>query len=110
MTGHVSVRLPRKISGEKLEEVCIKVAGELGYRTKSEDEYSRSFSPGSAQIHEEYERTVLRVGNLFPAFRISGIHKGREQDIFYIWSGLFLDGFASEKEIEKYLRILSISI
>lgn len=100
------VDLPKTVSGESLEEACIKAANELGYKAKPQDEFSRRYELGSIHQHDDYDRTNIRVGNLLPALQVREVKKGEQQKYFFVWTG-FPHGFASEKRIQEYLSAVS---
>ena len=100
------IDLPKKVTGENLEEACINAAEEMGYRAKPTDEFRKRYSLGSIQEHSDYDETNIRIGNLLPALQVRGINKGREQDIFYVWTG-WPHGIASDKKVQQYLSTIS---
>src|SRR3989344_1545579 len=100
MSGSIPVDLPKKVTGENLEEACIKAAKDMGYKIKLIDEVRKRYSLGSIQEHSDYIETNIRVGNLFPALRVNGVRKGTEQDRFYVWAGLPF-GIASDAKVQK---------
>ena len=106
MGGAIPVDLPKKMGGENLEQACLKAAAEIGYKARSVDEYKKRYSLGSLHEHRDYGETCIKVGNLIPAFRVVGIIKDREQTRFFLWTG-FPHGFASSRQIETYLSVLS---
>jgi len=106
MGDSIPVDLPKRVTGETLEQACIKAAEEMGYRAKSVDKFSKRYSLGSIQEHSDYEETNIRIGNLLPAFQVRGIEKGKEQDKFFVWTG-GSHGVASDKKVQEYLSIVS---
>ncbi len=100
------VDLPKKVIGETLEQACIKAAEEMGYKAKPTDEFRKRYSLGSIQEHRDYRGTDIRVGNLFPALRVVGIEKGKEQDRFFVWTE-WPFGLASDKRVKAYLSMVS---
>lgn len=106
MAESKKVKLPRKISGEVLERVCIKAAEEMGYRARSLDEFNKGYSLDPIQESSDYMETSIRIGNLFPALQVRCIKKGEYQDGFFIWTG-FPHGVASDKKVQDYLSAVS---
>ena len=104
----IPVDLPKPVTGEALEQACIKAAEEMGYRTKSVDDFTISFSLGSIKRHRDYYRTNIAIRNrlFIPVFQVRGIEKGHEQSRFYVWNGM-PGGIASEQEVQDYLEIVS---
>ena len=102
----IPIDLPKMVTGEALERACIKAAEEMGYRAKTVDEFIRRYSLGSIQEYTDYDRTNLRIGNLFPALQVRGIKKGEEQDRFFVWTG-WPHGIASNRRVEQYLSAVS---
>ena len=102
----IPIDLPKMVAGETLEQVCIKAAEEMGYKTKSRDEFSKGYSLGSVHEYMNYDRTNIRVGNFLPILHVRGIEKGRKQKRFFIWTGLPF-GVASKRTIEQYLSTVS---
>ena len=106
MGDSIPVDLPRRVTGETLEQACIKAAEEMGYRAKSVDNFRRRYSLGSIQEHSDYHETSIRIGNLFPVLEVNGIRKGKEQDKFFVWTG-WPFGVASDKKVQEYLSNVS---
>lgn len=106
MVEVISIDLPQKVSGETLEEACIKAAQEIGYKTKPVDEFIKRYTLGSIQEHKDYYKTSIRVGNIFPALQVENIKKGERQDYFSVIVG-FPIGFASKKKVKEYLSLVS---
>ena len=102
----IPVDLPKTVTGEALEQACIKAAEEMGYRARPVDDFERRYSLGSVQEHKDYNQTNIRIGNLLPALQVIGIRKGEEQNRFFIWTG-WPDGFASDKKVQQYLSAVS---
>lgn len=101
------VNLQKKVTGETLVEVCLKAAKEMGYSAKPRDEFTKEYRLGS--IHEEniYNETAIYLSwGPISSFSLRGIKKGKDNDYFFVWSGLGL-GFAPEKNIKKYLSLVS---
>ena len=102
----IPIDLPKRVTGETLEQACIKAAEEMGYRAKPVDEFSKRYSLGSIQEHMDYDGTNMRIGNLFPALQVRGIRKGDEQNRFFVWTG-WPHVVASEKKVQEYLSTVS---
>ena len=102
----IPIDLPKRVTGEALEQACMKAARNMGYKAKSVDEFRTRYSLGSVHRHNDYAGTNVRIGNLIPAFHVRGIEKGKEQDRFFIWTG-FPSGFASNKRVQEYLSTFS---
>src|SRR3989344_4160613 len=101
------VELPKKVTGENLEQACIKAAGELGYKTKVKDEFTKTYRLGSLHERDDYAGTHIVIkGLLFSALQVHGIKKGSEQDRFYVFTG-FPFGFAPKERVEGYLSLIS---
>jgi len=106
MGDSIQIDLPKRVTGETLEQACIKAAEEMGYRAKPQDEFRKRYSLGSIQEHSDYDVTNIRIGNLFPALQVRGIRKGEEQDRFFVWTG-WPFGVASDKKVQDYLSTVS---
>jgi len=106
MGDSIPIDLPKRVTGETLEQACMKTAEEMGYRAKPIDEFNKRYSLGSLQEHIEYDETSIRIGNLFPVLQVRGIEKGKEQDRFFVWTG-FPHGIASDKKVQEYLNTVS---
>jgi hypothetical protein len=90
-----------------MEAACIKAAEELGYRAEVQDNYER-YELRAATLQRDYVSTEIRVGNLFPAFHVTGIVKDEDQDqgSFDIWTGPPF-GFASEEQVARFLQLVA---
>jgi len=106
MGDTIPVDLPRRVTGETLEQACIKAAEVMGYKAKPVNNFSKRYSLGSIQEHSDYDGTSIRIGNLFPALQVWGIRKGEEQGRFFVWTG-WPHGFASDKKVQEYLSTVS---
>ena len=102
----IPIDLPKRVTGETLEQACIKAAEEIGYKAKPKDEFGKRYSLGSVHEHADYSGTNIRIGNLLPALQVRGIKKGTEQDRFFIWTG-WPHGLASNRAVEQYLSAVS---
>ncbi|MBS3118130.1 hypothetical protein J4417_00415 [Candidatus Woesearchaeota archaeon] len=102
----IPIDLPKKVTGETLEEACIRAAEKMGYKAKPTDRFRKRYSLGSIQEHRDYDETIIRIGNLFPALHVVGIEKGKEQNRFFVWTELPY-GIASNKKVEAYLSMVS---
>ena len=106
------VSLLKKVTGEALEQACTKAAEELGYRAKSKDDFSVSFSLdpslGSIRFHRDYQQTKITLMGLYfiTVLQVRGIKRGQEQDDLRVWTGL-LDATATLKEVQDYLEAVS---
>ena len=107
----IPVDLPKPVTGEALEQACIKAAEEIGYRAKPKDEFSVRFSLGSIQRHRDYDGTYVAIRNrlFIPVLKVRGIIKGQQQNDLYVWNGVtgLLGGIASEQEVQDYLENVS---
>ena len=94
------------MTGEALEQACVKAAEDMGYGTRTKDKFYERYSLGSIHHHIDYGETNIRIGNLIPALGVRGIRKGKDQDSFFIWTG-WPAGFASSKRVREYLSAVS---
>ncbi|MDO8460217.1 MAG: hypothetical protein Q7S74_03855 [Nanoarchaeota archaeon] len=100
------VDLPKMVTGETLEQACVKAAEDMGYKARPKDEFSIRYSLGSIHQHNDYDETNIRIGNLIPALQVRGIEKGKDQNRFFIWTG-WPHGLASNKRVQEYLSAIS---
>lgn len=97
-----TIRLPKHVPGESLEEACIKAAKDLGWKAKPKDRFEIDYSLGSVHKEDRYKDTRIRMRRIFSMFDISGIEKGKTTDYFFIvpWR-------VSERKLEEYLAKVS---
>ena len=98
------VDIGRIVEYKELETALIKAAEDVGWKARVTDEFRTDYKLGSVSEIRKYDGTLVCLrGKIFKALTVS-IYNKNLTDSFYIRN---LSGFASNKNIKKYLSAVS---
>lgn len=104
--SRASIKLEKIIPPDKLEEILIGAAQEVGWKAVVADHFSKIYRLGSVHEEKRYSWTNLNLwGTFLPMAQITFDKRTSTAEVD-LYSG-FGTGFATEKELRKYLIALS---
>ena len=104
-----TLELNKRINGDKIQELLIETAEELGYRARPKNKYSKRYkmdsNTGTVKLIEEYSGTEIKIKKgIFPLMKVD-IDKWSQNKVGINYGIGF--GFAGWKTVRKFVDLFS---